>query len=1023
MNYEFQSKPSKKTLRLMKEREELEKSIFGQSHKQRPFPLPKSRLQPAPKVAAVESKVQVDPILCEIQQLKQELLLNGGKEHRGWKELTDLESQYLQPPYSSRNPPLEKEQPLQDRQLKHDLEMMEIDFKREKLIAEHELKELQLDLEPERNVSGRKPKLTPVPYNPHHGFHIKWTEIVGMSLSFGQQLHLTFALFDGEKSIRKVQSIVCSSNSIERDVYFLDIAWKPSIRCIVDVRVGYPPKMLPIGWGSIDIFTLKRTVDCGSWRSVLYQHPIDFDVNATRSGKSIEKDQSITYHMYDHSQAEEIEGLEPNFTFKHSLMEEVAPESIPSSALPPIASLIIAPNIDTKESKRRKKKDAQKDELQVPVEEKPEEQGKKFAIGFHLTEIRDYVDGDYCSVRLLVLDSNPDMRTQAFITEKSEPSVEEQCHGWLFGFFFEIPGLIGLPNRKGLFELLKGDRVVATCEFELFKFHFSTPFDINDGMHVLELQKSGLVVGKLHLRIYKPKFGPPALSKFQPKLVTPPIPKKAWVNGVEPDIEESPATDFQVSVDAIRFLPENVTIVRVVGKVFSIKSKSFLKKIEFQKDVSFDQTAHSPLIDLKTDISISDVTDRSSILVLKIFTIELYGKALELVGCGLIHLFVDESTGDMIRQSSQSAVLNQGAFQLPIFSVDLIRYELDKVEHFGMLPRVPCCSILVRVGGLCSNAIPHYEEAMYHTIPPYLPTDYEIALFYFVAVERKNFSVRDRLMAIGEIPKSATHTEESLQIWTQEMLTAQKGQKVSLLDTSFVAKYDPHFGFKLHIDQAFHLEDRSYPIFVVSFTPSYYDIENPNLSTSFKDGIVYSKAAYLDSDLRNPKFEDKIRWYRHRPLDHNLLAIIQLFGVISNDTTCELISHGWTIMPIFHGSRYVRHGTFKLPLFSGSPNNDALQYWAGGFPSLDEAVEEDAVSFTPRNAYLRVHLCDGRRESEFLHSLPENTEFLGSYEKQFKAPSKSSKILTLIPKKRTAEEFTRRIYKSFVEITNLPYVP
>jgi hypothetical protein len=1006
----------------MKEREELEKSLF-RAHKQHiPFHFTKSRLKPIPDLPV--SKISEDPVLCEITQLKQEYISKGGKEDRVLKELSELETEWLHPRNSgSKEIPIrENVQPLQDRQLRHDLEMMEIDFKREKLIAEHELKELQLDLEPEKNTA-KKTKLIAVPYNPYHGFHIRWSELLGLSLSFGQELHLSFALFDGEKSIRKVQSIACSSTSIEKDIYFLDIAWKPSVRCIVDVRVGYPPKMLPVGWCSIDIFSLKRTVDCGSWRSVLYQHPIEFDVNAIRSGKAIEKDQSITYHMYDHSQAEEVEGLENNFTYKHTQVEEITPEPMHITTLPPISMANNTSNVDAKESKRRKKKEAQKDELQAPIEEKPEELGKKFAIGFHMTEIRDYPDGDTCSVRLIILDSNPDMRTQSFVTEKSEPSVEEGCHGWLFGFFYEIPGLIGLPNRKGLFELLKGDRVVAASEFELFKFHFSNPFDINDGMHVLELQKSGVVVGKLHLRIYKPKFGAPALSKFQPKLITPPIPKKAWINGAEPELQESVPTDVQVAVDGIRFLPENVTIVRVVGKVFSMKSRSYLKKIEFQKDVSFDQTAHSPTIALKTEFPVSEVNDRSCVLVLKIFTIELYGKALELVGCGLIHLFVDETTGEMARQSSQSAVLNQGAFQLPIFAINLNKYELDKLEHFGMLPRVPCCSILLRIGNVANNHVPLYEEGVYHTVSNYLPTDYETALFYFVAVERKSFSVRDRLMAIGDIPKSATHTEESLLIWTQEMLTLEKGQKVQLLDTSFVAKYDPHFGFKLLIEQAFHLEEKSYPIFVVSFTPSFYDIENPILTTPFRDGLVYSKAANLDSDIRNPKFDDRIRWYRHRPLEHNLLAIIQIFGIISNESTCELISHGWTIIPIFHGTRYVRHGTFKLPLFSGSPNSDAIQYWAGGFPSLDEAMEEEAVSFTPRNAYLKLQLCDGRRESELRNNLPENTEFLGSYEKQFKAPSKSSKIHTLIPKKKTAEEFTRRVYKSFVEITNLPYVP
>jgi hypothetical protein len=541
----------------------------------------------------------------------------------------------------------------------------------------------------------------------------------------------------------------------------------------------------------------------------------------------------------------------------------------------------------------------------------------------------------------------------------------------------------------------------------------------------LQFISSGKVVAKLLLRVYKPRFGPPALSKFIPRLIVPPISRQCWFNGVKPSIGMENNENLHIAIDSIRFLPENISVLRVTSSIFNMKSKTFLKGQDFNSDILLDQNAHSPSVCISMDLS-SSLLNAFSMLILKVYTIEWNTNKLKLVGTSLFHLFLDLESEDIPTMKSKNVAQNHGAFQIPIFSVDFGKSELSKPVNFEKIPRVPCSTILIRVGSKeFDEVIPSYDSDIYHTISQFIPTDYEANLYHFVMAERKNYSIRDKLLSLEDIPKSATHTEESLLAWTKEQLTIGKEIDIHLLDISYIAKYDPYYGFKLVIDRACNLDAKTYPICVTSFTPSYFDIQNPVEKTMYKDDIVYTKSAVMLSSYLNPEFEDGFRWYRGRPFDQDYLAIIQVFGIVTNgDENGFLISHGWTILPIFQVTKYARHGKFKLPLFLGNPNAEVIQFWREGNLGLDEAMAEDAVSFTPHNSFIQVRICDGRRASELTTETKPKDNFLGSYSQRFVKPSKKSKpIHSLKPKKMSFEDYTRKVYNIFVEETNLPFVP
>lgn len=253
---------------------------------------------------------------------------------------------------------------------------------------------------------------------------------------------------------------------------------------------------------------------------------------------------------------------------------------------------------------------------------------------------------------------------------------------------------------------------------------------------------------------------------------------------------------------------------------------------------------------------------------------------------------------------------------------------------------------------------------MYHTTAENLPEEYETNLYHFVFGERKSYSVRDRLLSMGNFPKTATHSEQGLLARTKLQLDLNAKTIPSLLDLSFIASYDPFYGFKLSIDKATNLNSRGFPICVVSFTPNYYDPDLELPKIKFPDDIVYLKQI-LNSEMRHPAWEDGFRWYRHRVFDPTMLAVIQIFSISPDEEgNLETQTAGWTICPIFHPNKYVRHGLFQLPIFEASPTPEAIEYWKNGYTSLDDAIEDKAITVSRKYPSLFVRLCDGRREGE-----------------------------------------------------------
>ena len=178
-----------------------------------------------------------------------------------------------------------------------------------------------------------------------------------------------------------------------------------------------------------------------------------------------------------------------------------------------------------------------------------------------------------------------------------------------------------------------------------------------------------------------------------------------------------PGDGFDVYVDGARFLPDNVTISKVVVRAMTRDFKSVGRTVEglgqldsesmspaFKAYVAFRSRYREP--ELNEDGTVKRTLlpfDPTMTLVLRVDTIESRSHAHQVVGYGLLNCFVaagarynheqPQSLEDGVR-----CTLNEGAFQIPLFQGPPQRSQpLDADVLYSAAAKVPCATLLVRI--------------------------------------------------------------------------------------------------------------------------------------------------------------------------------------------------------------------------------------------------------------------------------------------------------------------------------------
>jgi hypothetical protein len=236
-----------------------------------------------------------------------------------------------------------------------------------------------------------------------------------------------------------------------------------------------------------------------------------------------------------------------------------------------------------------------------------------------------------------------------------------------------------------------------------------------------------------------------------------------------------------INPSLVRFLPTNVTVPKIYARIFSKERGNFLKGIDFSNSISLDNSVYNPVLLLSKEIP-AKLLDPSCVLVLELYTMEFFSRCTEMIGTCI---FPISATKFDAAAGAATTAINYGAFQIPIFYHRVTREFLRNDGNIQKYFRVPCASILIRVLEKESKKLIDYQEKVYQTVPNDVPTEYEAYIYTFVSNERKDFSIRDRLLSLGEaLPKTARHTDESLLSWLAKKfeVDAKDPMKIRMID-------------------------------------------------------------------------------------------------------------------------------------------------------------------------------------------------------------------------------------------------
>lgn len=195
---------------------------------------------------------------------------------------------------------------------------------------------------------------------------------------------------------------------------------------------------------------------------------------------------------------------------------------------------------------------------------------------------------------------------------------------------------------------------------------------------------------------------------------------------------------------------------------------------------------YNPVLLLSKDIP-TKLLDPSCVLVLELYTMEYFSRSTEMVGTCVFSIF---ATNFDAAAGSSITTINYGAFQVPIFYYRINREFLRNDGNIQKYFRVPCASFLIRVLEKETRKMIDYQERVYQTVTSDAPTEYEALIYTFVCNERKEFSIRDRLLSLGEaLPKTARHTDDSLITWLDKKFEAdaKEPMKIRMIDLRYRA--------------------------------------------------------------------------------------------------------------------------------------------------------------------------------------------------------------------------------------------
>ncbi|XP_071992550.1 uncharacterized protein [Engystomops pustulosus] len=481
----------------------------------------------------------------------------------------------------------------------------------------------------------------------------------------------------------------------------------------------------------------------------------------------------------------------------------------------------------------------------------------------------------------------------------------------------------------------------------------------------------------------------------------------AWVKHDESNKLPTPTTvqePFILCIDALHYMPDCATIVKVSAKILNSGTQSVSEIITFPDVYS---SARNPVFNVCKTISPGDGKQNVNTYVLfQVTTVDnQYGKVAVIGNC-ILCVF------------NKDGKLNVGGFQLKLRTgVPYKKLQSLNPPDLSTYPAFPCCTLLVRLLPNTEHLEPmaNYISGYYFTDDA-KPTRSELRI---ISTFQKDVlfpkSVKDMAEHLMKKEQSQAMPENQLKDWYEARLGDKSSlEEPSLVDcnTHNVVRYHQQSGLCVRIKQAFGLEANG--VYVNAFARILKGTQSKELPELPQHWGGEEKLLTQQHDFtslqRSPRWIDS-SVVLHPYLDVNSVLLVQIFGMAatyiphpSNDQCGQVISNngqeinlqaplGWTIFPLFD-RQYVNSGIHSAPLFQGLPNAAFLQ--SVSVMSVKEAIKEGlkkkTISIAKGYGSATVELWDGHYFEEEHPALPVINDLLAVINiKKFLATQMSKK--------------------------------
>ncbi|KAL8583033.1 hypothetical protein ACOMHN_051197 [Nucella lapillus] len=493
------------------------------------------------------------------------------------------------------------------------------------------------------------------------------------------------------------------------------------------------------------------------------------------------------------------------------------------------------------------------------------------------------------------------------------------------------------------------------------------------------------------------RIGPGTRNRTTPR-PTPQADPDAFVDHRHSAAAENPPPTtsrepLDLYVDAVRFIPDSASIVKVTGRVLKGGEVTGLQDVLALPLLT--SPARSPEFHFRLTINSGrQKANPEMLLLLRVYTVDIVTEQVAVIGSCLARIF--DTT------KKKEGVLRVGGHQLRLRSgMPNVKQGIANLKHTDLdsVPAIPGCSILIRILPASQDAlpVPSYSSGYYDS-SSCQPTESERRIFTSYA-DHLSYpqTERDMILRLQAAENAATGTEDAVLLdWLQQRMDikAQLAPSKPADNLSLVrcVRYRLRSGLYVRISQAFNLPEEQYVMVVAQVWPG----GQTSAMAPMEDGARRNQPLFLtrlhgESLLAAPSFDTPPQ--KLCPFyDDNSVLLLRLlaFSVAYRPTPDSKIAGtligangqqmdvradnllGWTALPLFEGNS-VLAGTHHLPLLNGDVPSSVLR-------DLKTTPPQQVLASTPWDtttkhvgASVSVTLWDGHFDFNDLPPVPKYT--------------------------------------------------